>query len=142
MRFARPMVMLLAVSVAGGGVLHAQEERRMSLKQALETALANNLDLVLARLNPQDFEQDAEVARADFDPEFSAVYNRAERDDVTTSAEQVSRSDSDFIRSRFELRYQSRSEICLLIPIDPNLRPYRRRRELTKRPAAVFVQNA
>ncbi len=65
-------------AVAGG--LEAAGEKPLALRQSIEQALANNLDIIVQKAKPLASEQDAIAADAQFDPSlFGAVsYGRTE----------------------------------------------------------------
>ncbi len=66
-------VVLAAAAPSAAQVPPSEEDGvRLSLQQCLETALQNNLDLVIARKSPQIAEQGVDGADAAFDPALSA----------------------------------------------------------------------
>ncbi len=60
--------------------------RDMSLEQAIEIALENNLDLKVARMNPQIQDYSLQAARAAFKPTLSGNFNQNHSSQVSTSS--------------------------------------------------------
>lgn len=72
----RTAIALVALGAGGAGLAQAPSE--LSLDQALRMALANNLDLVSARINPSVAEQQVVFQQATFDPVVELAASRSE----------------------------------------------------------------
>jgi len=59
--------------------------RDMSLEQAIQIALENNLDLKVARMNPQIQDYSLQAARATFKPVMSATFNQNHQSTLSTN---------------------------------------------------------
>src|SRR5581483_11820489 len=59
--------------------------RDLTLEQAIEIALENNLDLKVARLNPQIQDYSLQAARASFRPTLTGTFNQNHGSQISTN---------------------------------------------------------
>lgn len=92
--YQKTILLLCSLAVASGHTLMAQEPSVLTLNQAVDEALARNLGLQIARLDPVIAEGELRAADADYDPELFAAASYSIRNAGTTYDQTVG-SESD-----------------------------------------------
>lgn len=76
-------LVIFCLLVFFSGILSAQEETSVSLKQVIDLALKNNLDIAVESYNPEIFDTRVSFEKAKFEPLFAATLDT--RDSTTPS---------------------------------------------------------